>query len=309
MRLELHLCDVFADRPLSGNTLPVVIHDGPLDGELMLRLTQELRQFETTFLQPTDEPDLFETHIYDLDRELDFAGHPLLGAAAILHDAYGNGDAERHWRLRVLGREVSVTTVPSTRPGCFEARMDQGVPQYLGVADEEQTRRAAAAFSLGVEDLAPGLPLEVLSTGLRYLVVPVASGLERARIVHPDLERLLDELGAEFAYVLDVEQRAGRHWQNDGSVEDVATGSAAGVVGAYLLRNGRAVAGERIALRQGHFLGRPSVLNIVPGERIEVSGPVTLLGRGTLRAEIASGSSPSRAAPEGSGSTARPTRT
>jgi len=289
MRLELHLCDVFADRPLSGNSLPVVIHDKPLNDDFMLRLTQELRQFETTFLQPTDEPDLFETRIYDLDRELDFAGHPMLGAAAVLHDVYGNGDGERHWRLRVLGREVPVTTVSSARPGCFDARMDQGVPQYIGVADAEQARRAAAAVSLGVEDLAPGLPLEILSTGLRYLVIPVASGLERARIVHPDLEQLLDELGAEFAYVLDVEQRAGRHWQNDGSVEDVATGSAAGVVGAYLLRNGRAVAGERIALRQGHFLGRPSVLNIVPGERIEVAGPVTLLARGALRPEIATG--------------------
>lgn len=287
MKLDLHLCDVFADQALSGNSLPVVIHDEPLDDDFMLRLTQELRQFETTFLQATDEPDLFETHIYDLDRELDFAGHPLLGAAAILHDLHGNGDHERHWRLRVLGREVPVSTTPSARPGCFEASMDQGEPQYLGVADEEQARRAAAAFSLSVEDLAPGLPLEVLSTGLRYLVVPVTSGLERARIVHPDLEQLLAELGAEFAYLLDVEQRAGRHWQNDGSVEDVATGSAAGVVGAYLLRNGRAAAGERIALRQGHFLGRPSLLNVVPGERIEVSGPVTLLGHGVLRAEIA----------------------
>jgi PhzF family phenazine biosynthesis protein len=289
LRLDLHLCDVFADRPLSGNHLPVVIHDEPLASDFMLALTQELRQFETTFVQPTDEPDLFETHIFDLERELDFAGHPLLGAAAILHDVYGHGDAERSWRLRVLGREVPLTTAPGGHDGGYVARMEQGAAQYLGVADADQARRAAEALSLSVEDLAPGLPLELLSTGLRYLVVPVVSGLERARVVHPQLERLVEELGVEFAYVIDVEQRAGRHWTNDGAFEDVATGSAAGVIGAYLLRNGLTQPGERVALRQGHFLGRPSVIEVVATPtRNHVSGAVTLLGSGRLRPEIAS---------------------
>lgn len=288
MRLDLHLCDVFADRPLSGNCLPVVIHDEPLSPQLMLALTQELRQFETTFLAPSGEPDLFETRIFDLERELDFAGHPLLGAAAVLHDVYGDEDAQRSWRLRVLGRDVPLTTTRGERDGTFVAQMDQGAVRYLGVADDEQVQRAAQAFSLDVSDLAPGLPLEILSTGLRYLVVPVVSGLERARIVHPALERLLEELGAEFAYVIDVGARAGRHWTNDGAVEDVATGSAAGVIGAYLLRNGLTQSGEHVTLRQGHFLGRPSLIEVVAtAERTQVSGPVTLLGSGTLRPEIA----------------------
>jgi PhzF family phenazine biosynthesis protein len=285
LKLELHLCDVFAERALSGNCLPVVIHDEPLMPEFMLALTQELRQFETTFLHFTDEPDLVDATIYDLERELDFAGHPLLGAAAILHEVRGGEEKERDWRLRVRGREVEVRTRHSHGP-IFVAEMDQGAAEYLGVASLSQMQRAIEAFSLSAQDLAPGLPLEVLSTGLRYLIVPVKSGLERAGVVHPQLEDLLEELGAEFAYLLDVNERAGRHWQNDGSVEDVATGSAAGVVGAYLLRNGLSSAGETIALRQGHFLGRPSVLNVVVEDTSKVSGPVTLLGSGRLRPEI-----------------------
>src|SRR5206468_603560 len=123
---------------------------------------------------------------------LDFAGHPLLGAAAVLHDVFGVDDAEGTWRLRVRGREVPITTIRGAHAGGFVARMDQGAAQYIGVAGADQARRAIEAFSLNTDDLAPGLPLEILSTGLRYLVVPVVGGLERARIEHPKLERLLE---------------------------------------------------------------------------------------------------------------------
>jgi trans-2,3-dihydro-3-hydroxyanthranilate isomerase len=60
------MCDVFAERPLNGNSLSVVLHDEPLEPELMQALTRELRQFETVFLRPTSEPQRFETHVFDL---------------------------------------------------------------------------------------------------------------------------------------------------------------------------------------------------------------------------------------------------
>jgi trans-2,3-dihydro-3-hydroxyanthranilate isomerase len=120
--------------------------------------------------------------------------------------------------------------------------------------------------------------------------VPIASGLAEARIVHPQLEHLLAELNAEFAYLLDVSTREGRHWENDGSLEDIATGSAAGAVGAFLVASGLAEANTTIILCQGRFVGRPSELHVhvhshagaIAG--IEVAGPVAILAHGTLRA-------------------------
>ena len=58
--LSFRLVDVFATEPLSGNGLTVIITDAPLNAALMQRLTQELRQFETIFLSPTDETDKIE---------------------------------------------------------------------------------------------------------------------------------------------------------------------------------------------------------------------------------------------------------
>jgi PhzF family phenazine biosynthesis protein len=284
---QFFICDVFAERPLAGNSLTVVLHDEPLDQQLMQALTRELRQFETVFVRPTSDPHSFETHVFDLARELDFAGHPLLGAAAVLHDALRDTDHES-WLLRINGRDVPVRS-HRVGPGALHLSMDQGTPVFGATADSAQAERALAAFSLTIANLAAGVAPAVVSTGLRYLVVPISSGLADARIVHPHLEQLLAELDAEFAYLLDVPTREGRHWENDGSLEDIATGSAAGAVGAFLVSAGLAEANTTIVLRQGRFLGRPSEMHIRvdshTGEtsNIDVSGPVAILAHGVLR--------------------------
>lgn len=96
-----------------------------------------------------------------------------------------------------------------------------------------------------------------------YLVVPIRANLEHARIVDPAFDDLLATIGAKFVYVLDVNRREGRTWDNDGRVEDIATGSAAGPAAAYLVKHGLAALGESIVLEHGRFLNRPSELHAV----------------------------------------------
>ena len=97
----------------------------------------------------------------------------------------------------------------------------------------------------------------------------------------------LAELGAEYAYLLDADAGEGRHWNNDGAVEDAATGSAAGCVAAYLHRHGRLGDDQDAELRQGRFIGRPSRISISArsvdgGIRVRVGGEVVLVGSGRL---------------------------
>jgi predicted PhzF superfamily epimerase YddE/YHI9 len=90
-----------------------------------------------------------------------------------------------------------------------------------------------------------------------------------------------------------------RHWNNDGLLEDVATGSAAGVVGAYRMRYARTRSGERFVLQQGRFIGRPSELRVeavgTPQavSSVKVGGNVSIVGSGLLSV-LPSGSSPAR---------------
>jgi len=276
--------DVFAREPLSGNGLTVFPDGGNLPPDLMQRLTQEMRQFESIFLSPGDEPHTFRARIFTMEEELDFAGHPALGAACVLHALREPEAARAEWVLRLNARDVSIST--ERMAGWYTATMDQGQPAFLSELTAEEAEPYLAALSLMPDMLAPDLPLQVISTGLPYLIVPLRAGLAEARIVHPRFGDLLAQIGAQFVYVLDVGAIEGRTWDNDGRVEDIATGSAAGPVGAYLVRHGHAQPGTEIVIHQGRFVGRPSEIAVrVDGETDAIR---SVLVRGDVRM-VASG--------------------
>ena len=144
------------------------------------------------------------------------------------------------------------------------------------------------ALNLGRGHLLDQFPLQIVSTGLPYLLVPVNRDLDAARIMKPEFEKQLARFGAKFVYVFDVNRKEGRTWDNDGRVEDIATGSAAGPAGAYLVAHGLVSPAQTIEISQGRFVGRPSILFVVvqqdDQERIcvKVAGDASLFARGQL---------------------------
>lgn len=277
--------DVFADGPFAGNSLPVFTDAGGLDAEQMLAITRELRHFEAIFLTPTAAPCTYRARVFDLLEELPFAGHPIIGAACALH--HGRLPDDRgDWTFELAERTVTVAT-HRTGSG-FSAMLDQGEAMVLG--EYSDPAAVAAAFDLEPGDLHPQLPLAVVSTGLRYLIVPVAPGaLAKARI-RRDISDLVATAGAQFAVLLDEAALEIRHWNNDGIIEDVATGSAAGTIGAYRLLHCGARPGESFTLQQGRFTGRPSRLEVRPHgtaqavHSVMVGGEVAIVGHGMIEA-------------------------
>ena len=274
--------DVFSTVPLSGNGLAVFPEAGGLADATMARLTQELRQFESIFL--TDFPPgvaatgQVTARIFTMEEELDFAGHPVLGAASVLQHLL-DPVADRTWRLTLKAGEVSVRT--ERRPHGYWAEMDQGPARFGPDAPTEAAAPVLAGLGLGPGDLVEGLPVATVSTGLDYVIVPVTGGgLAKARIQGGDFERRLAALGGKFVYVLDVAAREGRTWDSRGLVEDIATGSAAGPAAAYLWRYGQAP--DRLVVRQGRFAGRPSEIAV---RRDPDSGTVLVGGDMVILAE------------------------
>jgi trans-2,3-dihydro-3-hydroxyanthranilate isomerase len=281
--LRLDHVDVFTDRPLAGNGVAVVTPWGPLAETVMLGIAQELRQFETIFLFDVAD-DAAEARIFTPEEELDFAGHPVLGAAAVLH-ARSPSDADRHWwTIRVGGRPLSVTTVARTR-GIIEAEMDQGPATLSPPLSHDVALQFATALGLRSDQLREDLPSQVVSTGLPYLLLPVtAEGLAASQITVTDLPSMLSEIGAAFVYVLDPDTPEGRTWDNRGGTEDVATGSAAGPTAAYLISHGLRPAKEPFQVYQGRFVGRPSRIDVRHDTNgsIFVGGSVAPFSSGTI---------------------------
>jgi len=252
--------DVFAKGPLSGNGLSVFLNTEGWPASLMQKLTQEMKQFESIFLSEIS-PSGAGARVFTVEEELPFAGHPVLGAAAVLHQTLTPEAAKGTWRLRLVIGEVAVST---TKIGThYHAEMNQGVALIGDTVTGGRLRPILERLGLSERDLAPGAAPQVISTGLPYLIVPVhAEALARSAIKGTDLETQLAALGAKFVLVLDIEGRELRTRDNLGRAEDVATGSAAGPIGAYLFGHGLADPTLPIELAQGRFAGRPSTLTV-----------------------------------------------
>ena len=273
--------DVFTDRAYSGNGLIVFFGGLERTSEELQAITTEMRQFESIFVSEHEAEGRVSARVFTAQEELDFAGHPVIGAAAAAHERWSSDEAERTWTFFLGKREIEVK---SRRESPFHhAMMNQG-----RAASEEPLDESSAADFLPMLGLSPAerheLPLQVVSTGLPYLIVPVTpTGLEKARISIDDLESRLLAVGAKFVYVFDPEAHEGRTWDNAGDVEDVATGSAAGPAAAYLLEHGL-VAGRSFPLRQGRFTGRPSSMSVEVADNsdIWIGGPVAAVAAGVL---------------------------
>jgi len=282
--------DVFSKIPFSGNGLTVFPESSGLSIQMMQRITQEMRQFESIFLHVEPASSLVKASIFTMEEELDFAGHPVLGAACVLHEQMAENRQQAQWLFHLKAGTVSVTT--QRQEDWYTATMDQGIPIFGAVASEEMHQQVLNALSLSANALYSNMPMQMVSTGLPYLLVILKNDLEKAQIIHPDFEGLLAQLGAKFVYVFHLPTMEGRTWDNKGRVEDIATGSAAGPLGAYLVKYGLAQIGTKIILHQGSFVGRPSQITVqVTGTSqeitsVQVSGDVAMVAHGVIDAVL-----------------------
>ena len=208
----------------------------------------------------------------------------MLGAAAVLH-AQSQSEVDRHvWTIRVGGRPLRVTTAARDN-GIIGAEMDQGPAMLSPPLSRGVALQFAAALGLRPEQLREDLPSQVVSTGLPYLLLPVTTeGLAASHVAGAGLPAMLSEIGADFVYVLDPDRPEGRTWDNRGVTEDVATGSAAGPVAAYLVRHGLRPADKPFHVHQGRFVGRPSRIDVrlAANGSICVGGLVAPFSSGTI---------------------------
>lgn len=276
--------DVFSKGPFTGNGLTVLLLESfPQEG-LMQKIAQEMKQFETIFLV-REHGKKFAARIFTVEEELDFAGHPLLGAAAVLQKEFYPDEEAVELIFHLREKDVVVESALIERGREYRCCMNQGMAEMLGTIETSKYPELIEPLNLSLEDLAPGYPLEVISTGLPYLLVPVRQGLERTGIFTKDYESRLQSVGAKFVYILDMNRMEGRTWDNLGKVEDVATGSAAGPAGAYLYGHGVCSKEEEIVLHQGRFLERDSEILVCRDRETDVvlvSGTVTVLAVGEL---------------------------
>jgi trans-2,3-dihydro-3-hydroxyanthranilate isomerase len=295
-RAYLHY-DVFTHTPLLGNQLAVFTDGVGLSSGQMQAMTREMNFAESTFILPARSAGTdIRMRIFTPHLEMPMAGHPTIGSTFAL--AHTGAIAPGTSRF-VFGLNIGPVPVDLEWDGdrLRFAWMTQSNPEFGPPIDDRAS--VAAAIGLTAADLVPGLPVQMVSCGVPFVIAVLRDPetVDRAACDPGGIRRLCDRFDTQSAvFLFALTSSTGDTVYSrlfapaHGVVEDPATGSASGPLGCYLVDHGlvAADAQRRIVSTQGVAMGRASTIHVaIEGTadaitRVQVGGEAVLVGDGRL---------------------------
>jgi trans-2,3-dihydro-3-hydroxyanthranilate isomerase len=286
-KLPFYIVDVFAEKKYAGNQLAVFLEAGQLSGDEMQQFARETNFSETTFiLQDKPRDGGYDVRIFTPGEEVPFAGHPTLGTAHVINTEFLKGKAD------TLTLNLKVGRIPVTFGGDGYIWMKQVEPVF---GQQHPVEELAAILNLSVDEIDPRFPVQEVSTGLPFFIVPLKTltALKSAKINRDKYFTFIKDSWAKGILVFCPQAHEA---QNDISVrvfvdcfgipEDPATGSGNGCLAGYLVKH-RYFAKDSIDIRseQGYEIGRPSLLLLKAeqdGTRINIAvgGKAVIVAKG-----------------------------
>ncbi|MFB8789011.1 MAG: PhzF family phenazine biosynthesis protein [Potamolinea sp.] len=290
-RLTFYIVDVFAVEKYTGNQLAVFTDAADLSEAQMQRIAKEINYSETTFITSKDiRNGGYDVRIFTPNKELPFAGHPTLGTAYIIQREIIQEAVEN------VNLNLQVGQIPVSWDNTDDAGevlwMRQNPPTFHQILD---ANALAPVLSLDVNEIDSRFPIQEVSTGIPFIVVPLKThtSLKRIKINKDKYFELVKNTESKEILVFCPETYAS---ENNLSVrvfaeylgvpEDPATGSANGCLAGYLVNY--SYFGDKsidVRVEQGYEIGRPSLLLLrarEKGDNIEVSvgGKVVMVAKG-----------------------------
>jgi len=289
-RLSFTQVDVFTSRPLEGNPLAVYPDATGLSDSKMQAIAREMNLSETTFIFPREAAIERErgirVRIFTVQEELPFAGHPTLGTAFVWRGDTGASE---------IKLDLNVGTIPvrfEDSPGPLPfGEMTQADPVFGRVHDR---KKIAEVTGSPLEDIDPDLPIQTVSTGIPFTILPIRNleAIGRLAINQQRSAQYLSESGGKFFFCVtrqtvdpDARLHARMLFYNG---EDPATGSASGCAAAWMVKHDVAQSEERVLIEQRVEMKRASRILVRASRRydgvvnVRVGGNVVEVLRGEI---------------------------
>ena len=301
MNLKFYTLDVFSDKVFGGNPLAIFPEADLLSVDVMQSIASEINYSETVFIQkPVSEKNSAKVKIFTPKNELPFAGHPNVGAGYFLiqHPQFIQGYYSKE---KMIFEELAGLVYVS--------------PQYDGQnvigAEIEAPSKFNTSISIPSSVISRCIEIDekflvddddppvVAGVGLDFVIAEVESYeiLKKARCNISAFEEADKDYsyGDDFFSLMIFTNNVGKNIVArvfaplSGIVEDAATGSACGALGALLaFRNNMLTGKIDFEIHQGESIGRPSYINVSvikeKGEVIKtsISGKCVLVSEGTF---------------------------
>lgn len=279
--MKFYIVDAFTSEPFGGNPAGVVLleHAAFPSDELMQQVAAELRYSETAFVR-CDDGSEFTARYFTPCGEVDLCGHATIASFGVLLHEGIVSEGEK-CLIHTLAGDLEVW------PGT-QVMMQMAPPTLLPTAvDAERLHRIMG----GDIQQWPSLPIEIISTGLPDIMMPVAS-LDALHALQPDTDALASlsrELGVTGVHAFALSDDGyTAHTRNFAPLYDIpeesATGTASGALAHYLQRCELITAPCTCRFVQGEAMNRPSVIvaHLLADGSIMVGGNSRILAQGTL---------------------------
>lgn len=297
MEFQFFTLDVFAQRKFEGNQLAVIPNAEGLDGDQMQKIAQEFNYSETVFIKKGDSKFSWNVRIFTPTSEIDFAGHPNIGAAILLANIVefnAKEKVELVFRERVGDIPITIH-YENSKPVYAELAVAQ-LPQNGPVPPTKN--QIAESIGLDISDVDSNQESAAYSCGLPFLFVPILSlrGIKKAALDNDKWKKHLSSYWAPQVYLVtkDVEDpksdfHARMFAPALGIAEDPATGSAVAAFSGFLAKLPKYQNGVfSFTIEQGFEMGRPSILEMSfeskmsKVTKVQVKGKAIIVSRGEI---------------------------
>lgn len=254
--------DAFTTNQFEGNPCAVFPEADGLTDKEMQNLAKEINLPETAFVLKSTEAD-FKVRYFTPRNEIPFAGHPTIATAYLL---------AQEGRIQLAGRKTTVqfefgigvlpVEVLTKADGSIEmVGMQQQAPEFKTAIDIAEL---AAEIGLSIDEFIDNAPVQVVSTGVPFLMVPLKTlaSVKKVEMNRPKVRVLLQRASVSAMFVFAPHgytsngNTFARLMDPDNAGEDPYTGSATGCMGSFLYHYS-ILKNSKIVCEQGHLMGRP----------------------------------------------------
>lgn len=273
MNVEVYTLNAFAKGKRGGNPAGVVLEDGlSLDAVQMQLISKKLGFSETAFMEKSLIAD-YKIRYFTPASEVDLCGHATIAAFGLMHSL---GLAKKGTSY-TIETKAGVLDVDISSEGLVY--LSQALPQFL---ERISCEAIAPSLRMDAEDLETGLPIQIVSTGLRDILIPIRSR-KLLNEVQPNFDAITaisekyDVVGYHL-FTLDTPDDAAAECRNFAPLYDIpeesATGTSNGALLSYLYQHGQRSLREveHVKFRQGYSMDCPSEIKV--GLRLSESGEI-----------------------------------
>ncbi|GGL60921.1 PhzF family phenazine biosynthesis protein [Sporolactobacillus putidus] len=259
MDVHVYTLNAFSKNVNGGNPAGVVLDADVLNLEDKQKIARQIGFSETAFVQQSDIAN-FKLSYFTPNHEVDLCGHATIATFSLML-------LKKRVRVGTYSLETRAGLLEVTVDGDHRVYLSQSLPTFYEQPDREEI---ADSLNVSVLELDNSLPIEIVSTGLKDILVPIKS-VDILNKIKPDFSQITEvsrkyHVVGYHLFTPDPKTGVTACCRNFAPLYDIpeesATGTSTGALTCYLYKYGR-ISEEPVRpliFEQGYSMNRPSLI-------------------------------------------------